>query len=293
MQQRQQQQKQQLRQPHTGTTYRGRRAEKWQWTVELLNSMMHQRVSEKTSGEWEGCVIWREGLLQRLRVCVCVYFFLSVCFRWTVFDGDWIYSFSETITSLPLDFFSSIRWVVLSMLSPEAPHTCSESKDMISPIVIKTSDSFRQLHCFLQFVCIAHFQFRDLDMPFLIPNPLWCYCRSLLIPCVFEQRLQQRRMIIGANPCTTWQMSSTMPLHLTLGEQNGHGWICMKMEGSGYKQSLVCAKNSPCAMWVYPCLRPWLPFVVQQPGRQLCSSWKATDWKTSPPQDDASYVFGI
>lgn len=42
-----------------------------------------------------------------------------------------------------------------------------------------------------------------------------------------------------------------MPLHLTLGEQNGHGWICMKMEGSGYKQSLVCAKNSPWAMWVY------------------------------------------
>lgn len=51
------QQSQQLRQPHTGTTYRGRRAQKWQWTVELLNSMMHQRVSEKTSGEWEGCVI--------------------------------------------------------------------------------------------------------------------------------------------------------------------------------------------------------------------------------------------
>ena len=83
MQQRQQQQKQQLRQPHTGTTYRGRRAEKWQWTVELLNSMMHQRVSEKTSGEWEGCVIWREGLLQRLRVCVCV----SIFFCLFVSDG--------------------------------------------------------------------------------------------------------------------------------------------------------------------------------------------------------------
>ena len=45
--------------------------------------MMHQRVSEKTSGEWEGCVIWREGLLQRLRVCVRV----SIFFCLFVSDG--------------------------------------------------------------------------------------------------------------------------------------------------------------------------------------------------------------
>lgn len=63
-----------------------------------------------------------------------------------------------------------------------------------------------------------------------------------------------------------------------LGEnKNGgfNGWTWMDMENGGiWIQVIIGLCKQPLG---YVGLRPWLPFVVQQPGRQLCSSWKATD----------------
>lgn len=50
-------------------TYRGRRAQKWQWTVQLLNYMMHQRVFfGKLRGNGKD-VLFEEK--DSYNVCVC------------------------------------------------------------------------------------------------------------------------------------------------------------------------------------------------------------------------------
>ena len=223
--------------------------------------------------EWEGCVIW--GKRRTPTTCLWQYLFFGCLFH---MDADWwclnCYSACDyELSSLPLVFSAQYvecflqcwAWRHLILVANLKKLNYISLIKLTSPKQMTLSDSsivffnLFVLYIFSYVIWICRFSSQIHSVA--VAGDCWYPVSSSSVCSKGGWSLEQILALPGR---WTVLCNCTSPWDI-----DGNGWICMKMEGSGYKQLLFWSKKSP------------LGYVGISMSKAMASLRRSTAWSSA------------